>query len=257
METINVGLLGFGKTGSVVAKELVNDASLILKWVCRKKIEPGLAYASHAIGYDESFAPFVKSEQIDSNFIKQNPVDIVIDFSSNSASSLYGLLGESGAKIVTAISKYSEAEMENIKAASLRTAILCSPNITLGINWLIIASKVLKGIIPYADIEVVEEHFRLKPEVSGTALRIAGHLGLNANEHVNSIRVGGIVGKHEVIFGLPYQTIRLTHESISRAAFGTGAIFAAKWLLDKPSGMYSMEQVFQERFMKKIRELEF
>lgn len=257
MENITIGLLGFGKTGSVVAKELVNDTNLKLKWVCRKQIAPGFAYASHAIGYDDSFAPFVKAEQIDAHFLKNNPVDIVIDFSSHSASHLYGLLGNSGAKIVTAISKYSEPEMESIKAAAARTAILYSPNITLGINWLIIASKVLKGIIPHADIEVVEEHFRMKPEVSGTALRIADHLGLNANEHVNSIRVGGIVGKHEVIFGLPYQTIRLTHESISRAAFGTGAIFAAKWLLDKPSGMYSMEQVFHERFMKKIKELEF
>ncbi|MBN8538055.1 MAG: dihydrodipicolinate reductase [Deltaproteobacteria bacterium] len=257
MEAINVGLLGFGKTGSIVAKELVNDKSLNLKWVCRRNIVPGFAHASHAVGHDDSFAPFVEAKQFSQEFLRKNPVDFVIDFSSNTASGLYELIASSGAKIVTAISKYDLSEMEKIKSASAKTAILYSPNITLGINWLIIASKVLKGIIPHADIEVVEEHFRAKKEVSGTALRIADHLNLTAKDHVNSIRVGGIVGKHEIIFGLPYQTIRLTHESISREAFGTGAIFAAKWLLNKPNGMYSMEQLFHEKFMKTIKELEF
>jgi 4-hydroxy-tetrahydrodipicolinate reductase len=124
----------------------------------------------------------------------------------------------------------------------MQTAVLYSPNITLGINFLIAASKVLQRIAPNADIEIVEEHFRDKKDVSGTALRIAEDLGLDKNRCVNSIRVGGIVGKHEVIFGLPYQTIRLEHESISRAAFGQGAIYAAKWLMKKEKGLYNMEE---------------
>ncbi|MNL04276.1 4-hydroxy-tetrahydrodipicolinate reductase [compost metagenome] len=126
--------------------------------------------------------------------------------------------------------------------------MLHSPNITLGINWLLVASRILKQIAPEADIEIVEEHFREKKDKSGTAVKIAEKLGLDSALHVNSIRVGGIVGKHEVIFGLPNQTIRLIHESINRAAFGRGAIFAAKWLLDKDSGLYSMEQAIEERF---------
>ncbi len=67
-------------------------------------------------------------------------------------------------------------------------------------------------------------------------MKIADILGLDKARHVNSIRVGGIVGKHEIIFGLPNQTIRLVHESISKAAFGQGAIFAAKWLNTAPAG---------------------
>lgn len=255
MKKIKIGLLGFGKTGSVVAKELVNDSELELKWVCRQKIQPNFTFASHALGFDENFAPFVEFSKIDKDFFKKNPVDIIIDFSSHSASRLYEIFAASGAKIVTAISKYQDNEMEEIKKAGSKTAILYSPNITLGINWVIMASKILKSIIPYADVEVVEEHFRAKSEVSGTALRIAKHLNLDPKTHVNSIRVGGVVGRHEVIFGLPYQTIRLTHESINRAAFGTGAIFAAKWLLNQKAGLYTMEQVFHERFMKKIKEL--
>lgn len=257
MNKINVGLLGFGKTGSVVAKELVNDTSLAIKWICRKNIQSNFTFASHALGFDESFAPFVQPDGVNQQFLKKNPVDIVIDFSSHAACSLYESIAESGSKIVTAISNYSLLEMDIIKKAANKTAILYSPNITLGINWLILASKVLKSIIPHADIEVVEEHFRQKNDVSGTALRIAGHLSLDPQKHVNSIRVGGIVGRHEIIFGLPYQTIRLTHESINRAAFGTGAIFAAKWLRDKPEGMYTMEQVMHEKFMSKVNDIVF
>jgi 4-hydroxy-tetrahydrodipicolinate reductase len=64
--------------------------------------------------------------------------------------------------------------------------------------------------------------------------------------------VGGIVGKHEIIFGLPNQTIRLVHESINRGAFGQGAIFASKWLINAPIGMYSMENIIVDMFKRSI-----
>ena len=255
--SIKVGLLGFGKTGSAVAKEITSEPGLSLEWVCRQNIQPNLSYASHSLGYDENFAPFVAFENMTEAFLKKNPVDIIIDFSSTSACKAYDLITSTGARIVTAISKYSESEIETIKKASEKSAVLYSPNITLGINWLMITSKILKKIAPHADIEIVEEHFRNKKEVSGTALRLADHLDLEPHKHVNSIRVGGIVGKHEVIFGLPNQTIRLTHESINRAAFGAGAVVAGKWLSEKPAGFYSMEQVVYEKFVKHLKTFSF
>lgn len=254
---IRIGLLGFGRTGSVVAKVLASDSELSLQWVCRKTIDPALTFASHALGFDGNFSPFIAFDNLTPEFLKTNPVDVVIDFSSGKATAIYNTLAESGIKIVTAISKYTEEETALVKEASLKTAILSSPNITLGINWLMIASKILQKIIPLADIEVIEEHFRDKKEISGTALRLANHLDIDPQQHVNSIRVGGVVGKHEVIFGLPNQTIRLVHESINRAAFGTGAAFAGKWLSNKPMGLYSMEQVVQEKFLSKVLEMEF
>ncbi|OFZ31783.1 MAG: dihydrodipicolinate reductase [Bdellovibrionales bacterium RIFCSPHIGHO2_01_FULL_40_29] len=254
---MRVGLLGFGRTGSLVAKEIVNDAELSLEWVCRKTIPTNLNYASHSIGFDDNFAPFVSFENMSKDFLKKYPVDIVIDFSSSAAAASYDILAKAGIRIITAISKYAPEDFIRVQKASEITAVLASPNITLGINWLMIASKVLKHIIPHADIEVVEEHFRDKKEISGTALKLATQLDLEPNQHVNSIRVGGIVGRHEVIFGLPYQTIRLTHESVNRAAFGTGAAFAGKWLYKKTAGLYTMEQVMHEKFLKKITELNF
>ncbi|MEA9356282.1 dihydrodipicolinate reductase C-terminal domain-containing protein [Bacteriovorax sp. PP10] len=252
---IRIGLLGFGRTGSIVAKELVSDPALSLEWVCKRTISKELLYASHSLGFDKKFAPFISEDKMNKPFLDKNPVDIVIDFSSSNACKLYSEISKSGAKIVSAISNYTTEQFTNILEASKETAILHSPNITLGINWLMMASKLLQKIIPHADIEVIEEHFRDKKDISGTALKLATNLNLDPGKHVNSIRVGGIIGKHEVIFGLPHQTLRLTHESINRAAFGTGAIFASKWLQNKENGLYSMDNAIQENFVSKLLEL--
>lgn len=253
---IRIGLLGFGKTGKLVANEILNDKQLNLKWVIRKKTSD-YEYASEKLGIHTQEGQFYKLDDINSDFFKKNKVDVVIDFSNEKSSTiLYSWIAESSTQIVTAISKYSEDQIELIKKLSTKISIMYSPNITLGINWLIIASKILRKIVPEADVEIIEEHFREKPETSGTALKIAEHLGLDKGKHVNSIRVGGVVGKHEIVFGLPNQTIRLTHESINRSAFGRGAIAATKWILDKPPGLYTMEQYMHDRFVHKLSEIQ-
>lgn len=253
--SIRVGLIGFGRTGSVVASEIIKEPSMLLSWVCRKNISLDFQFASHALGKDSNFAPFISAEKINSQFLKANPVDVVIDFSHHKSVKLYETFSKFNIAIVSAISNYSAEELNIIQNESVQCPILHSPNITLGINWLMLASKLLSKIIPHADIEIVEEHFRDKKDASGTALRIAKQLQLNPKKHINSIRVGGIVGKHEIIFGLPNQTIRLTHESINRAAFGTGAIFAAKWLIGKQPGLYSMEEILQKKFITQIESM--
>lgn len=246
---ISVGVFGFGKTGSFVCDEVIKDPLLDLKWVIKKK-KIDSEYASEKLGYKTKEGKFYTSSEVNADFYRQNKVDIAIDFSSEeTARTHYPQLNSAGVKIVSAISHYSEDQVQKIKDLGKNAAILYSPNITLGINWLIVASKILKKIVPEADIEIVEEHFREKSGVSGTALKIAEHLDLNIQDHVNSIRVGGVVGKHEVIFGLPSQTIRLIHESINRAAFGRGAILAAKWLVNKQSGFYTMEDVLHDKFV--------
>jgi 4-hydroxy-tetrahydrodipicolinate reductase len=110
-----------------------------------------------------------------------------------------------------------------------------------------LAAKILKKIAPYTDIEIIEEHFKLKPEVSGTAKVIANQLDISLGE-IKTIRAGGIIGVHEILFGFPYQTVRLRHESISREAFGNGVLFAMDNLRSKPAGLYTMEQLLQPYF---------
>ena len=239
---MNIGMFGFGKTGCIVAQEILNDNVCHLSWVVRKSRKHEGEYASHLLGQETEEGMIYSIDSIDpSVFFREHPVDIIVDFSSSSAVSCYKHAADVGTRVVSAISRYEKNQLEQLKALGHRVAVLYSPNITLGINFLIEVSKVLQRIAPHADIEIIEEHYKEKEDVSGTALRIAEDLGLDVQKHVNSIRVGGIVGKHEVVFGLPNQTIRITHESISRAAFGQGAIFAAKWLMGKAPGVYTME----------------
>ena len=67
-------------------------------------------------------------------------------------------------------------------------------------------------------------------------------------DEIKMVRAGGIIGVHEILFGFPYQTVRLRHESISREAFGNGVLFAAQHLLDQPNGLYTMEDLLMPYF---------
>jgi 4-hydroxy-tetrahydrodipicolinate reductase len=213
-----------------------------LSWIIRKSDSKECEYASHLLGFNHDEGKIYSVQHLDfETFYELNKVDVIIDFSNTSSINEYKNASKYGIRIVSAISNYDENHFQQLKIVSKETAVLYSPNITLGINFLIEVSKILKRIVPNADIEIIEEHFKEKRSTSGTALRIAQDLDIDSEEHIKSIRVGGIVGTHEIIFGLPNQTIRIKHESLSSAAFGQGAIYAAKWIMTKDSNMYSME----------------
>lgn len=245
-----IGLIGFGKTGKAVANVILENNNFSLEWVLRKRKqsnfkrvvdlldtesnEPGKIYSTQSIDYE--------------TFFNQNQVDFIVDFSSSDAIWEYGkIAAEKGIKIISAISHYNEQEIELLKEISAKTTVFWSPNITLGVNYLLYASKKLKQIAPWADIEIIEEHFKNKKGISGTAIKIADALDVNKDE-INSVRAGGIVGKHEMIFGFPYQTVRLIHESISREAFGNGALFVAENLVSKKTGLYNFEDILSSYF---------
>lgn len=251
---MRIGLFGFGRAGRSVAEEIIKEPSCELVWVVRRSKEKMHEYASDFLGYPDAKQGyfFCMDELSPDDFFERNPVDAIIDFSAPQAVYEYGRAADLGIHIITAISHYEEKELEQLRKLSEKTVVLHSANITLGINFLLVASQILKQIIPQADIEVIEEHFREKDGPSGTALKIADKLGLDPVRHVNSIRVGGIIGKHEVVFGLQYQTIRLTHEAISRAAFGSGAMYAAKCLAGAKPGLYTMESLMRETIRKTI-----
>lgn len=242
MQAIRIGLFGFGKAGREVAGQLLEDGAVELCWVVRGSIanDPSLPASLPVYAAD--------SLQLEA-LLERHPVDFIVDFSGAEACLAYAPIAATrGVGIISAVSAYQPHHLACLRKASEKTAVLYSPNITLGINFIIIAGKILRKLAPHAGVEVVEEHFSDKKEVSGTAIRIAELLGLDPEKQVNSVRVGGIVGRHEIIFGFPYQTIRLIHDSISRAAFGQGALYAIKHLHGRPSGFYTMEHLVSEGF---------
>lgn len=248
---MKVGLLGFGKTGKAVATALLTSPDVELQWVIRKShlLEHRSVPEFLGIEVEEPGLIYSKDEFPIEQILHDQPIDVIIDFSGNNGVDYYAdALSEANVALVTAISDYSAEAKSKLEKIARQSKVLWAPNITIGINFLILASQVLKEIAPYTDIQIIEEHFRDKPEVSGTAKRAASALGL-IDQDIKSIRVGGIIGVHEIIFGFPYQTVRLRHESINREAFGNGAIFAAKELLKQTeNGLYTMEQMMEPYF---------
>ena len=244
---MKVGLMGFGRAGKAVANVLLESEQTNLQWVVRRteklehrsvpeflgletpEKESGLIYSNHEFTAEE--------------LMRQHPVDVIVDFSSEEGLDYYGEAAKKrGITILSAVSHYSQEKLEQLKKIAQSTRVLHSPNITLGINFLMIAAKILKNIAPYTDIEIIEEHFKQKPEISGTAKKIAAGLDLPESS-IKTIRAGGIIGVHEILFGFPYQTVRLKHESISREAFGNGILFAIENIFKRGHGFYNMEDL--------------
>jgi len=252
---LRIGLFGFGRTGSTVANEMIKETGSELVWVVRKSTSHAGEFASRLQGldYDEGLIHWVGD--IDAAFFERYPVDVIIDFSVSDTVHLYKRAATRGTRILSAISNYERDDLAELKKMARKTAVLYSPNISIGVNLLLLTAMVVRSVIPQADVAIMEEHFSQKPDISGTALRIAKKLNVDPQASVKSIRAGGIVGKHEVLFGLPNQTLRIKHESITRCAFGRGALAGAEWLMECPRGFYTMEQLLATRFREALAEL--
>lgn len=241
---IRVGLMGYGKAGQAVAQVLCSDPHIDLRWIARRTASVS------AETMPDSSIPVVGLDQVHlGDWLDEHPVDALLDFSNSDTVSIYGEeVRQRQLMLVSAISSYGDSELAFMRSLGADTRVLCSPNMTLGINFLIMAARLLRTIAPFADVEILEQHFRDKPEISGTARKIADSLDID-NDRITSLRLGGIVGHHEVIFGFPYQTLRIIHNSIERKAFGTGAAFALTELANCSKGFYT----FDDLLMKKMR----
>ncbi|MFY1045765.1 4-hydroxy-tetrahydrodipicolinate reductase [Chryseobacterium sp. GP-SGM7] len=247
---MKIGLLGFGKAGKAVANVILQSSDFSLEWILKKTDTLDNLSAKDILGISSPDCATIYSQStVDIKILlEEHPVDFIIDFSNENGIHHYGKVSASKQiKIISAISHYGENEVRLLKELAKETAVFWSPNITLGVNYLLFAASLLKNIAPGVDIEVVEEHFKTKSGVSGTAMKIAETLDIETDS-INSVRAGGIVGKHEVIFGFPYQTVRLVHESISREAFGSGALFVAENLKNKQKGLYNFEDILRPFF---------
>lgn len=243
---LKVGLVGFGKAGQAAAQVLQDDPRYELCWIARRSASTS-AQTATPLGLPMAA---LDTAEAWGEWLDAHPVDALVDFSRPESLHLYGeALRARHLMLVSAISAYSPEDLAYAHTLAADARVLCSPNITVGINFLIMAARLLRKIAPFADVEIVEQHFREKSEVSGTARKIAQSMEID-EDRITSLRLGGIVGHHEVIFGFPYQTVRLIHNSIERRAFGTGAAFALAELAKCDNGFYT----FDDLLMRSVRQ---
>lgn len=200
--------------------------------------------------------------------------DAIIDFSTPKIlSDLLAYSMEKKIPVVLCTTGYTEEQLAQIEAASEKTAVLKSANMSLGINTLLKlvqdAAKVFatEGF----DVEIVEKHHNRKLDApSGTALALADSVNEamgNPYEYVydrsqrrqkrdkkelgiSAVRGGTIVGEHEVIFAGRDEVITFSHTAYSKAVFGKGAVSAAKFLKGKTTGRYEMADVIAANAQK-------
>ena len=252
---MNIGFLGFGRTGKEAVYPFLTDEHINVKWILKKGNEFHGKYASDLLLINNEKEGKIFSEtDWSESFPEKHPVDVVVDFSNAENIKKYPTFTKFGIKIVSAISNYQPKQVRLLKDIAEQTPVFWSPNITLGINLLITVAKLINEITPEADIQIIESHFKEKKGISGTAGRIAESLHI-PKEDIHSIRAGGILGKHEIVFGYPYQTISLMHDTGSGKAFGKGALACAKWIMDKQKGLYNMEEMLKDQLRKYLSNL--
>lgn len=192
--------------------------------------------------------------------------DVVIDFSHPSAlTNILSYCKKRKLPVILATTGFTNEQKQEFKKASKEIPVFFSANMSLGINLLIaLAKKATKLLEGNFDIEIVERHHNQKIDApSGTALAIADAIDQTLSypaEYVydrhavrkkrkkteiglHAVRGGTIVGDHEIIFAGTDEVIELRHSAHSKEVFAVGAVKAAKFITDKPAGIYDMNDL--------------
>ena len=175
--------------------------------------------------------------------------DCLIDFSLASAvtDNLKSALKFNKAMVIGITGLSPEIDREVAKAAE-SIAIVFSPNMSVGVNLLFKlleeAAKTLKGY----EVAISESHhIHKKDSPSGTAKKIVEIINREGfkieDAEINARRQGDVVGDHKIAFESEVDTIELTHSAKTRDIFAQGALRAAAWVVGRPAGLYSMQDV--------------
>ncbi len=194
--------------------------------------------------------------------------DAIIDFTLPTATTAHAeLAADRGVPLIIGTTGLGAEEQAALDRAAVSCAIVQAANFSLGVNLLLGITRQVAGVLDNDfDIEIVEMHHRHKVDApSGTALALGhaaaegrnvildavaqkvrdGHTGGRRLDEIGfaTLRGGGVIGEHTVIFAGPDERVELTHKAASRAAFARGAVCAALWAKGKKPGLYGMADV--------------
>ena len=193
------------------------------------------------------------------------PADVVIDFSHHTAAAdVLRYAKTNGCAAVIGTTGHTPEERQLIFDAAKETPVFYSGNMSLGIAVLCRLAKQAAACFPDADIEIVEVHHNRKVDApSGTAHMLFNaikEVRPDAVEHcgrsgegkrtkeeigISSLRMGNVVGIHEVHICTETQTLTLRHEAATRAMLAEGAADAARFMVGKGKGLYTMEDLLK------------
>lgn len=253
---IKICISGLGRTGKEIAKTILsqNDVQLVSA-ICSPNSKSLNKDLGQILGMDNIGAYVYSSDKLEEVIFRNKP-DVVIDF-SNPKSALKNAIVFSKYKIniVVGTTGFTPYELKKLFVISrkYKNGIVYAPNITLGVNVLMLLANLTASLMSNYDFQITEVHHKNKLDSpSGTATKIANEIksGLknknisisNNDIPINSVRAGGVIGKHEVMIVGDEDKIEISHESFSRKAFALGAINAAKYIHRK-SGYYEMKDV--------------
>jgi len=199
--------------------------------------------------------------------IGQAKVDVLIDFSLPESTMVWlEVCRSEGIGMVIGTTGLTPSQQAAVVDASRAAPIVQAPNMSVGVNVLLkVVGEVARALGEDYDVEITETHHRFKSDApSGTALALARAIcaatGRDADEAltfgrygrcprkpgeigIHALRVGDTVGEHTVSFGNLGETVTLAHTAHARDTFARGALRAAKWIVGKSPGMYTMQDV--------------
>jgi 4-hydroxy-tetrahydrodipicolinate reductase len=176
--------------------------------------------------------------------------DVAIDFShADAITEICRAALHCNKPLVIGTTGHSQAQRRTIQDTARSLPIVFASNFSIGVNVLFwLTRKAAERFGDDFSAEIVEAHHKTKRDApSGTAKTLAELLKAarqTENEiPIQSIREGDVVGEHAVIFSGPGERLELTHRAGSREIFARGALRAAKWIVGRPPGLYSMQDV--------------
>ena len=254
MKKINLAITGcMGRMGQQIIKSVKSDKNF--KLVC--------------ITENQKINKKINGVKVDLNTEKAfEKADLIIDFTLPKCTfQVLKIASKLKKKVVIGTTGFTKKEENLIKRFSKKIPILKAGNMSLGINLLMYLTEIASNSLGKNFLtKIFEIHHKHKKDYpSGTALMLGRGIAVGKNKNFydllgkkflnkknfpygnkinfNSIRKGEVIGEHEVKFSSGKEIITLNHEAFDRALYSEGALSAAKWLINKKPGLYSMRDL--------------
>lgn len=252
-----------GRMGKTLIREITHSDSMILEAAVDRSSGPGLGQDAGRLAGLHEIGITVTDD------LRPRRNSVVVDFSlAHATEANLRRCQESGVPLVLGTTGLGKGTRELLRAAAKDIAIVSAANFSVGVTLLTrIAGLVAQSLGEQWDAELLEIHHSHKRDApSGTALRIAKAVAKatrrdpetvlrtdRADAHarprergeigVAALRGGDSVGEHTLMFLTEGERLELTHRAFDRAIFARGALRAARWVVDRPPGLYTMTDV--------------